>query len=122
MVESFISTQKHSVHKALRDRFRRYLVAAADYHSLLLHALRTLLREEQRAQAAVNARLGAPAPPSPRRARCGLSPAHASARTHPPSPPAPLTLLPPPSHPFDRRGVGRRGRGRRPRARAAAGL
>lgn len=48
MVESFISSQKYSVHRALRQRFRRYLVSASDYHSLALHLLRQLLREEQR--------------------------------------------------------------------------
>lgn len=50
MVESFISTQKYSVHKVMKERFRRYLADKSDYHSILLHLLRQLLREEQRNQ------------------------------------------------------------------------
>ncbi len=36
MLESFVASQKLSVQKALRRKFRRYLAAAADYNGLVL--------------------------------------------------------------------------------------
>lgn len=48
MVQSFIQTQKYSVHKMLEKSFRQYIVNASDYHQLLISLLRALCREEQR--------------------------------------------------------------------------
>lgn len=39
MLESFISTQKTSVQKAMTKRFRHYLSHAQDLNDLILHAL-----------------------------------------------------------------------------------
>lgn len=39
MLESFISTQKLSVQKALARKFRRFLVAKADFNQLTLYKL-----------------------------------------------------------------------------------
>jgi hypothetical protein len=36
MLDSFVSSQKLSVQKALRRKFRRYLAAAADFNGLVL--------------------------------------------------------------------------------------
>jgi hypothetical protein len=39
MVESFISTQKYSVHRELRRQFRRYLAPKTDLFPMLLAQL-----------------------------------------------------------------------------------
>ena len=50
MLESFISTQKTSVQKAMTKRFRHYLSHAQDLNDLILHALQvgTGLRHSKR--------------------------------------------------------------------------
>lgn len=45
MLESFISTQKLSVQKALRRKFSRFIVTRADFNSLILFKLRECLRD-----------------------------------------------------------------------------
>eukprot|EP00891_Asterochloris_glomerata_P007038 jgi/Astpho2/7038/fgenesh1_pm.00107_%23_26_t len=50
MLESFISTQKTSVQKAMTKRFRHYLSHAQDLNDLILHALQGLVREQLRAE------------------------------------------------------------------------
>jgi len=47
LLTSFISAQKFSVRKSLERGFRRYLTRADDFFHLLIHALRSLLREAQ---------------------------------------------------------------------------
>jgi DNA replication licensing factor MCM2 len=47
LLTSFISAQKFSVRKSLERGFRRYLTRADDFFHLLVHALRSLLREAQ---------------------------------------------------------------------------
>mmetsp|Transcript_7393 Transcript_7393/g.25225 ORF Transcript_7393/g.25225 Transcript_7393/m.25225 type:complete len:222 (+) Transcript_7393:2029-2694(+) len=47
LLTSFISAQKFSVRKSLERGFRKYLTRAGDFFHLLLHALRSLLREAQ---------------------------------------------------------------------------
>jgi DNA replication licensing factor MCM2 len=39
MLDSFVSTQKLSVQKALRRKFRRFLVTASDFSQLVLFKL-----------------------------------------------------------------------------------
>ena len=39
MIESFISTQKHSVQKMLAKKFRNFLVHDHDMNDLVMHAL-----------------------------------------------------------------------------------
>ena len=57
MVESFISTQKYSLQRELSRSLRRFVVLPSDYHAVLLHALRDLLRSErQRARMLGDAR------------------------------------------------------------------
>ncbi|GAB4814991.1 hypothetical protein N2152v2_002037 [Parachlorella kessleri] len=48
MLESFISTQKLSVQKALAKKFRRFMTAKADFDQLALYKLQECLREERR--------------------------------------------------------------------------
>eukprot|EP00958_Prasinococcus_capsulatus_P010670 scaffold1041_cov414-Prasinococcus_capsulatus_cf.AAC.9 len=45
LLESFISTQKQVVQKALMRSFRRYLTAHKDFNELLLHALQELVKD-----------------------------------------------------------------------------
>ena len=47
LLTSFINAQKFSVRKSLERGFRKYLTRAGDLFHLLLHALRSLLREAQ---------------------------------------------------------------------------
>eukprot|EP00878_Enallax_costatus_P046886 GHUV01057201.1.p3 GENE.GHUV01057201.1~~GHUV01057201.1.p3 ORF type:complete len:135 (+),score=55.70 GHUV01057201.1:961-1365(+) len=47
MVESFISTQKYSQQRELQRQLRQFIVTGADFHQLLLHLLRELVREER---------------------------------------------------------------------------
>ena len=47
LITSFISAQKFSVRKSLERGFRKYLTRTDDFFHLLLHALRSLLREAQ---------------------------------------------------------------------------
>lgn len=47
MVESFISTQKYSQQRELQRQLRQFIVTSADFHALLLHLLRELVREER---------------------------------------------------------------------------
>ncbi|KAF6250945.1 minichromosome maintenance protein 2 [Scenedesmus sp. NREL 46B-D3] len=47
MVESFISTQKYSQQRELQRQLRQFIVTGADFHALLLHLLRELVREER---------------------------------------------------------------------------
>ncbi|KAL6769494.1 MCM2 [Auxenochlorella protothecoides x Auxenochlorella symbiontica] len=51
MLESFVSTQKLSVQKSLRRKFRRYIVDRADFDALILYKLQECLREARRAEA-----------------------------------------------------------------------
>lgn len=45
MLESFISTQKLSIQKALRRKFSRFIVTRGDFNSLMLFKLRECLRD-----------------------------------------------------------------------------
>ncbi len=45
MLESFISTQKLSVQKAMRRKFSRFIVTRGDFNSLVLFKLRECLRD-----------------------------------------------------------------------------
>jgi DNA replication licensing factor MCM2 len=47
MVGSFISTQKYSLQRELQRSLRRFVVLPSDYHAVLMHALRDLLRAER---------------------------------------------------------------------------
>lgn len=47
LITSFINSQKTSVRSALERGFRKYLVHYSDLFDLLLHALRSLMREAQ---------------------------------------------------------------------------
>jgi hypothetical protein len=51
MLDSFVSSQKLSVQKALRRKFRRYLAAAADFNGLVLLKLQECLRDARRVEA-----------------------------------------------------------------------
>eukprot|EP00887_Chlorella_sp_A99_P006785 scaffold2.g6785.t1 len=51
MLESFVSTQKLSVQKALRRKFRRFIVSRADFDQLVLFKLLESLREVRRVEA-----------------------------------------------------------------------
>ncbi|KAL4856536.1 DNA replication licensing factor MCM2 [Chlorella vulgaris] len=51
MLESFVASQKLSVQKALRRKFRRYLAAAADFNGLVLLKLQECLRDARRVEA-----------------------------------------------------------------------
>ncbi|KAK8939207.1 hypothetical protein KSP39_PZI011212 [Platanthera zijinensis] len=44
LLDSFISTQKFGVQKALQKRFKKYITYKKDYNELLLHLLRTLVK------------------------------------------------------------------------------
>lgn len=48
MVESFVSTQKVSVQKAMSRKLQRYLTAKRDYVELLMASLQALIREHLR--------------------------------------------------------------------------
>ncbi|TYG79317.1 hypothetical protein ES288_D02G129400v1 [Gossypium darwinii] len=48
LLESFISTQKFGVQKALRKSFRQYITFKKDYHGLLLVLLRELVNDAMR--------------------------------------------------------------------------
>jgi DNA replication licensing factor MCM2 len=45
MLESFISTQKTSVQKAMRRRFSKYITYKRDFITLALHTLRQMVRD-----------------------------------------------------------------------------
>uniref|UniRef100_A0A061RCL3 DNA replication licensing factor MCM2 n=1 Tax=Tetraselmis sp. GSL018 TaxID=582737 RepID=A0A061RCL3_9CHLO len=45
MLESFISTQKLSVQKAMRRRFSRFITVKSDFNELALHTLRQMVRD-----------------------------------------------------------------------------
>ncbi|KAJ1685627.1 hypothetical protein LUZ63_017017 [Rhynchospora breviuscula] len=45
LLDSFISTQKFGVQKALQKTFRKYMTYKKDYNELLLHLLRTLVKD-----------------------------------------------------------------------------
>ena len=47
LIASFINAQKNSVRSSLERGFRKYLVYRSDFFDLLLHALRSLMREAQ---------------------------------------------------------------------------
>lgn len=47
LIASFINAQKNSVRSSLERGFRKYLVYRSDFFDLLLHALRSLIREAQ---------------------------------------------------------------------------
>ena len=51
MLDSFIATQKLSVQKALRRKFRRFIVSPADYAALALLRLQECLRDARRVEA-----------------------------------------------------------------------
>lgn len=51
MLESFVASQKLSVQKALRRKFRRYLAATADFNGLVLLKLQECLRDARRVEA-----------------------------------------------------------------------
>lgn len=50
MIESFISTQKHSVQKMLTKKFHNFLVHDHDMNDLVMHKLQGLVREQQRVE------------------------------------------------------------------------
>ena len=50
MLESFISTQKLSVQKALRRKFRRFVVTKADFDQLVLFKLQECARDARRVE------------------------------------------------------------------------
>ncbi len=50
MLESFVSTQKFSVQKALRRKFRRFIVAKTDFTELTLLKLQECLRNISKAE------------------------------------------------------------------------
>jgi DNA replication licensing factor MCM2 len=50
MLESFISTQKLSVQKALRRKFRRFMVAKADFNQLVMFKLQECMRDARRVE------------------------------------------------------------------------
>ncbi|PKA56856.1 DNA replication licensing factor MCM3 like 1 [Apostasia shenzhenica] len=45
LLDSFISTQKFGVQKALEKRFKKYMTFKRDYNELLLHLLRVLVKD-----------------------------------------------------------------------------
>ncbi|KAJ0969281.1 hypothetical protein J5N97_022158 [Dioscorea zingiberensis] len=45
LLDSFISTQKYGVQKALQKRFKNYMTFKKDYNELLLHFLRVLVKD-----------------------------------------------------------------------------
>ncbi|ERN06348.1 hypothetical protein AMTR_s00016p00242770 [Amborella trichopoda] len=45
LLDSFISTQKFGVQKALQKRFKKYMTFKKDYNELLLHLLRGIVKE-----------------------------------------------------------------------------
>jgi DNA replication licensing factor MCM2 len=45
MLESFISTQKFSVQKAMRRNFGKFITAKRDFVDLAMHTLRSMLRD-----------------------------------------------------------------------------
>ena len=47
LVRSFINSQKKSVRASLERGFRKYIACSCDFFALLLHALRSLVREAQ---------------------------------------------------------------------------
>jgi DNA replication licensing factor MCM2 len=51
MLESFVATQKLSVQKALRKKFRKYIHAKADFNGLVLLKLQECLRDARRVEA-----------------------------------------------------------------------
>lgn len=51
MLESFIATQKLSIQKALRRKFRRFIVTAADFDALVIFKLQECLRDARRVEA-----------------------------------------------------------------------
>ncbi|KAL4424005.1 hypothetical protein ABPG75_001306 [Micractinium tetrahymenae] len=51
MLESFVATQKLSVQKALRKKFRKFLSAKADFNGLVLLKLQECLRDARRVEA-----------------------------------------------------------------------
>ena len=50
MLESFVSTQKMSVQKALQKKFKRFINYKNDLAELLMSALHTLVRDHMRMQ------------------------------------------------------------------------
>jgi hypothetical protein len=44
---SFARLQKYSQQRELQRQLRRFIVTGADFHALLLHLLRELVREER---------------------------------------------------------------------------
>lgn len=50
MLESFISTQKLSVQKAMRRKFQKYITYKRDFNELALHTLRQMVRDTLQAE------------------------------------------------------------------------
>jgi hypothetical protein len=48
LLDSFISTQKQSVQRAMAKKFRKYVSYKRDFHDLVMAALQGLLRDQQR--------------------------------------------------------------------------
>ena len=48
MLESFVSTQKQSVQRAMQRKFRKFISYKRDFFELILTALRGLLKEQLR--------------------------------------------------------------------------
>lgn len=97
MLESFVSTQKLSVQKSLRRKFRRYIVDRADFDALILYKLQECLREARRAEA-VTGTLADPAHFAVP-VRCGFCCDGGGGMNWPPAQPLscckPLTFIPP---------------------------
>lgn len=108
MLESFVSTQKLSVQKSLRRKFRRYIVDRADFDALILYKLQECLREARRAEAVMGtladpAHFAVPV-------RCGFCCEGGGAMNWHPAQPLsccrPLTFIPPPSPPSKQKAIG----------------
>ena len=50
MLESFVSTQKQSVQKTLRKKFKHFIAYGRDFVGLLMDKLQALAREQTRIQ------------------------------------------------------------------------
>ena len=48
MLESFVSTQKMGVQKALQKKFRRFMSYKQDFVELMMNALQTMVRDQLR--------------------------------------------------------------------------
>mmetsp|Transcript_15174 Transcript_15174/g.45748 ORF Transcript_15174/g.45748 Transcript_15174/m.45748 type:complete len:886 (-) Transcript_15174:420-3077(-) len=53
MLDSFVSTQKQSVQKAMQKKFRKFITSKTEFHELALTTLRELLRQQLNVEAMI---------------------------------------------------------------------